>query len=80
MNLKQIYLTVLQIYYGDDVEQHNPQKNKLLWAAKALIFTFVFFNSTVESRLSDLNETEGWLDNQKCQIIQKANENNEGKY
>jgi hypothetical protein len=34
----------------------------------------------VESQLSDLNGTEGWLDNQKCLIIQKTNEKYEDKY
>jgi hypothetical protein len=35
---------------------------------------------TVETRLSDLNGTKGRLDNQKCQIIRKTNEKDEGKY
>jgi hypothetical protein len=40
----------------------------------------VLYSSTVGSRLSDLNETEGRSDNRKCRIIQKTNEKDEGKY
>jgi hypothetical protein len=36
--------------------------------------------STVESRLSDLNGSEGQSDNRKCRIIRKTNEKDEGKY
>jgi hypothetical protein len=31
-------------------------------------------------QLSDLNWTEGQLDNKKCWIIRKTNEKDEGKY
>jgi hypothetical protein len=36
--------------------------------------------TTVESRLSDLTGNEGQSDNQKCWIMQKSNEKDEGTY
>jgi hypothetical protein len=47
--------------------------------SECAVFTKMFV-ITVASRLSDLNGTEGWSDNQKCRIIQKTNEKDEGKY
>jgi hypothetical protein len=44
------------------------------------LFTFNSHYNTSEFQLSDPNRTKGWSDNQKCQIIWKTNEKDDGKY
>jgi hypothetical protein len=43
------------------------------------IYSVSYFTSRVESQLSGLNETNGWSDNQKWQIIWKTNEKDMSK-